>query len=207
MSGFASEVCSQPGNVRVCPAPFPAEAQEHHLTVVEGKCRSLVSQGEGTQGVGQLRHSVWVGAWPLSPSKSSQHSVNGETYGSDMPPAALPPRLLLVIMAHCLVGLQGCHVPMPLGPEVKTGSHLRRALTRLICFRDPGPLCSHSPGKPPPNLPLGCVHQLLLREGCHEQWKVWVLLVPHGPSIWSSRGDSSRKPFRTEKALRRKGTS
>lgn len=69
------------------------------------------------------------------------------------------------------------------------------------------PLCSHLPGKPPPNLPLGCVHQLLLREGCTEKWKVWVLPVPYGPSIWSSRGKSSRKPFMTEKALGRKSTS
>lgn len=138
VSGFASEVCSQSGNLRVCPAPFSTKAQEH-LTVVEAKRGSLVLQGECIQGVGQLQHDVWVGAWLLLPSTSSQHSVNVETYGSGMAPAALTRRLLLVIMTHCLVGLQGCHVPVPLDPKVKIVSHLRRALTRCICFQGSGP--------------------------------------------------------------------
>lgn len=130
-----------------------------------------------------------------------------------MAPAALPSWLQLVIMVHCyLVGLQGCHVLVRLGPEIKAGSHPRKALTRFIfraayVSRAQDPLCSCSPGKPPPSLPLGCLHKLLLREVSSEKLKVWVLLVPHVPSIWSSRRKSSRKPFMTEKALGRKSNS
>lgn len=63
IAGFASEVGTQPGNLSVCPVPFPAEVQKH-LTVVEPKSGSLVLQGEGIWGVGQLQQDVWVEPGP-----------------------------------------------------------------------------------------------------------------------------------------------
>lgn len=144
LPGFASEVCSQPGDLRVCPVSFSTEAQEHLVSLwlsprVEAWCYKVKAYGEW------VSCSMMCG-WEPGPSHclmSSQHSMNGERYGPGTHPAALPPQLQRVLV-HCLVGPRGCQVPVPLDSEVKAGSHLWRALTWLLfkaayVSRAPGP--------------------------------------------------------------------
>lgn len=132
---------------------------------------------------------------------SSQYSVNGERFSSGKSPVALPLKPAIMVYwwffrdAICIgFGFRGQawsqgSVTLPMEDSDQVHGSQVHILDSNV-FRAQDPLCSCPPGKPPPNLPFGCLHQPLFRKFGSEKLKIWVSLVPHGPSFWSSQ----RKP-------------